>query len=144
DAEGRIPWLGREDETVRLAPLLRPRPHPIVWAASRRLACSRDLAGRLQRLVPGLRVCPVRPPDGEKPHGFRVPPPPGLAPSEPLRVLLLGQFIRHKGSDTVGAVAAETAARQLPLEFHALGGWGYPVPADDQAGGTLHYYGRFE
>lgn len=125
-----------------LAPIIRPVP---AWVqnASRRLACSRDLAARLERLVPGLTVMPVRAPEMPRPERYRVTPPVTHRAPNPLRVITTGAFVTHKGRDVILAVAEEAKRRDLAIEFHHVG-ISTPVPPERQIGSGLHQYGVFQ
>jgi len=134
--------LGRGTEDA-VRQLLRPEPMPIVWNASRRLACSRDLAARLERLVPGIGAMAVYPPEPEKPGSFRVRPPRADVQKRAMRVLSIGALVRHKGRETILAVAARSAQRAAPLEFHVAGFAEPEVQFDAQIASRLKLYGRY-
>ncbi len=86
--------------------------------ARRVFAPSRDVARRLARYIPGLRLA-------IRPH-FEETKTPGvlacrLSPGEPVRVLLLGTIVPAKGSERLLACARDARARRLPLQFHVVG-----------------------
>jgi glycosyltransferase involved in cell wall biosynthesis len=125
------------------SPPLRPAPHPVIANARRLLSPSGDHAERLRRLVPGLEVTVVRPPERPDPKRRRVTPFAPLSGDEPLRILFLGNFLVHKGSEILLDVAALAAQRGAPLEFHALGGFQGSVPPGRQSPATLRLHGSF-
>ncbi len=143
DGERVSPARGQAGEIAALAPMLRQTLHPLISNAERRLACSRDLAARLKRLVPGLDVLPVRPPEPTEPESYRVTPPAPVDPSEPLRILVVGAFVSHKGRDEVLSVATEARRRGLKLEFHHIGSYMAPASPGEQVAAALCLYGAF-
>ena len=98
-------------------------------AADRLIACSRDLASRIERLAPGLRVLAVRLPEPGNPERFALHAPP-LADGEELRVLCLGRFAPHKGASIVMDVAELLRTRGLRIRIDWLGGILTPPPLD--------------
>lgn len=142
DDAGNTAALGDEEEAVRV--LLRAAPHPVLNDAVSIQACSRDLAERVMRLVPGLAVTVAPPPERPVPERFRVRQPRLACSEEPLRVLFLGDLALHKGSETLLGAAAETAQRGLPIEFHQLGRLHGPLPFQRQSPRTLCINGRFD
>jgi len=142
DATGTTAALGDAEDA--LGALLRPAPHPVLAGAERVLACSRDLAERVMRLVPGLDVTAARPPERPVPERFRVTPPAPLGTGEALRVLFLGDLVPHKGGETLLDTAAEAARRGLAIEFHQLGRLHAPVPPGRQSPAALRIHGGFD
>jgi hypothetical protein len=130
------------DDICELAPIVRPLP-AWVQVARRRLACSRDLAARLAKLVPGLSVVPVRAPEVPQPETYRVTPPIEHRPFGPLRVIVIGALVKHKGSGTIIAVAEEAKRRNLPIEFHQVGIC-EAISPQQQISSGLRLYGLFE
>jgi hypothetical protein len=114
-----------------------------VQKAHRQLACSRDLAARLDQLVSGLSVVPVRAPEVPIPERYRVTPPVAHRPPEPLRVITIGALVKHKGSRIVLAVAEEAKRRNLPIEFHQVGIC-EAISPEQQISSGLQLYGFFE
>ncbi len=108
--------LLRTDHPARRTGPLRP----LVRAAERRIACSRDLASRIGRLVPGLPVLAARLPEPGNPSGFIVYVPP-LADDEVMRVIYLGRVAPHKGMALIPEVARQANARGVKLCIYCLG-----------------------
>ncbi|HYF06767.1 MAG TPA: glycosyltransferase, partial [Acetobacteraceae bacterium] len=127
-----------------LASLRRPEPHPVLAGAAELCACSQDLATRVQQLAPGLSVRVTRPPEKPDPARFRVTPYRPPAAEEMLRILFLGDLVRHKGSEILLDTAALAAARGAPLEFHMIGRMHEPVAFARQSPATLHLHGAFD
>ena len=142
DGAGLTAALGDGEEALR--GLLRPAPHPVLAGAERVLACSRDLAARAMRLVPGLTVTAVQTPERPVPEAFRVTPPAPIGAGETLRVLFLGGLAPHKGSEVLADAAGEAARRGLPIEFHQLGHLHVPLPPRQRHPATLRLHGGFE
>lgn len=134
---------GQMEEERELAHLLRAAPHPVIDDAANLLACSQDLAARLGRLVPGLEVRPVRPPEPTRPETFRVTPPRPLAGNETLRILQLGATASHKGRQVVTDVGQIIRSRGLPIEVHILGHCYPPLEPAEQSPGAVFWYGTF-
>jgi len=134
---------GQAGEARDLAPLLRAAPHPVIAGAANRVACSRDLAHRLGRLVPGLEVRAVRPPEPTRPDAFRVTPPFPIAAGERLRVLQLGTTAPHKGRQLLLDVGRIASERDLPIEVHVLGRCLPPPLPAEQSVGHVAWYGAF-
>jgi len=102
--------------------LLRPAPLPArLHAADRVIACSRDLAGRFDRLARGLPLIAAKLPEPGNPEKFALHPPP-LHPGELMRVLYLGRLARHKGVHTVVRVGELLRERRLRIRIDCLGG----------------------
>lgn len=114
----------------------------MIAAASRRVACSRDLAARLTRLAPDLAFLPVRIPEPQAPHLTPVRPP-ARRVGEPARIVFTGRFNRLKGSAILLEVARLCRERGLPIEFHVLGYLEEPVAVQNQRQLPLTVYGNF-
>lgn len=143
NADARTAARGQAAEARELAHLLRAAPHPVIDGAANLLACSRDLAARLGRLVPGLEVRPVRPPEPGRPEAFRVTPPRPLAGKETLRILQLGATASHKGRQAIIDVGRLIKSRGLAMEVHVLGHCHSPPEPVEQNPGTVFWYGSF-
>jgi glycosyltransferase involved in cell wall biosynthesis len=135
---------GQSDETSAIAALLRSDVHPLLEGAARLLACSRDLAARLHRLAPGLRIQAVRPPEPVHAETFRVTPPAAIAADEALRILVLGHLVSSKGRQEMLAVATQAKRRGLKLTFHHIGILSEPISPREQSSAALSLYGRFD
>lgn len=142
DANGRTDAVGGTEGEA--ASLRRSTPHPVIQGAGRLLACSQDLASRIERLVPGLSVQVVRPPERPDPSRYRVTPFRCPAAEEKLRILFLGVPAPHKGGDILLDTAALAARRGAPLEFHALGDLPTPIAPARQSPATLRLHGQYE
>jgi len=96
----------------------RERFHRHLNGARRVFAPSEDVARRIARYIPGLRLA-------IRPHFENLKSPGTLAirllPGEPVRVVVLGAIVRVKGSERLLACARDARARRLPLEFHIVG-----------------------
>jgi len=110
DDQGR-----RVSETITV---WRERFRRHVTGARRVFAPSEDVARRIARYMPGLRL-------EIRPH-FEDTKCPGplanrLSPGEPVRVVVVGTIVPAKGSERLLACARDARARRLPLEFHIVG-----------------------
>lgn len=88
----------------------------LLLGAQRVIAPAADVAARLRRYVPGLRVEVL--PHPETP----------LSARRFTRVATLGKLSREKGFDRVVACALDAQARDLPLSFRVLGPAVAPLP----------------
>jgi len=88
----------------------------LLLGAERVIAPSRDVADRVGRYVPGLRV-------EVWPH-----PETAQAARPVTRVATVGMLSRQKGFDRVIACAQDAQARDLPLAFRVLGAADAPLP----------------
>ena len=116
-------------------------PRLVVRAAQRRIACSRDLAARIRRLVPGLSVLAARLPEPGNPNGFATYVPP-LADDEVMRVLYLSRIARHKGMDRIAEVARVANERGTRLCVYCLGA-DHEFPDAIQQQNGLHLLGSY-
>ena len=125
-------------------PARRPGPARVLLrAAQRRIACSRDLAARAERLAPGLGVIAARLPEPGDPRRFAIQAPP-LAPGEELRVLHLGRIAAHKGQDLLSQVAALLSDRGAPISIYCLGGNAAFPPAEIQVRSRMRLLGGYD
>jgi glycosyltransferase involved in cell wall biosynthesis len=97
-----------------------PSASPLLAGAERRIACSRDLAWRAGRFLPGYQILPALLPEPGEPHKV-APRLPTLRAGEPLRVLVLGRLAPHKGLATIRELARIADARNFPIEIICLG-----------------------
>jgi glycosyltransferase involved in cell wall biosynthesis len=119
DRSGR--FIGDEALTSIIESAVRSQSvRPLLRNAERRIACSRDLALRAGRFLPGYPVLAARLPERGEPHKV-VPTLPILGAGEPLRVLVLGRLATYKGLATIREVARIADARNLPIELMCLG-----------------------
>jgi hypothetical protein len=126
DANGR--FIG-EPAVAAMAEAITPAAiRPVVRKAERRIACSRDLAWRAARFLPGYPIIAARPPEKDPPDAI-APRIPRLRIGEPLRVLVLGRIAPHKGLATIRDVARIADARNAAVEIMCLGE--PQVPASD-------------
>lgn len=88
-------------------------------AADRLLVPDKDVADRLARYFPDLRIDVMPHEDMDRPAPARHAPLPG--PDEKLRIVVVGAISRIKGYDVVLACARDARRRKLPLEFQVLG-----------------------
>src|SRR5262249_30395458 len=93
DSNGR--FVG-DDKLNQDGSPLRETPSPILREAARILACSRDVAARIQQIAPALHAVPVRLPEPHRPAQYRVSSRPA-APDGSFHVLLMGAVSAHKG-----------------------------------------------
>jgi glycosyltransferase involved in cell wall biosynthesis len=122
-------FVGDDALCDRLHPLLRRRPLPLrVHGADRLIACSRDLAGRIERLFPELKVTAARLPEPGTPETFALHGPP-LGPNEEMRVLFIGRLAKHKGAPLIASVAELLRVRGLNIRIDCLGGIDADIPS---------------
>ena len=142
------PFLGGQDwEFVGDAQLfasqiLRKEPLPLFKKARRAIAISRDLAGRFARIDHNREVIPARLwHDGPRQvrHVFA----PRLWGNEPLRVLVMGEIVPHKGREIVLDVARIIAERQLPVRIHILGNIQFSASTKKEIGEALTVSGQY-
>ena len=127
DGEGR--FVGED----AISSMAQARTLPFVARAllpraDRLIACSRDLAWRAGRFLPGYPILPARPPEKGAPHKV----PPRLRPllaGEPLRVLVLGRLAPHKGLRIIDEVARLADIGNAPIEILCLGEAQVPTSA---------------
>jgi glycosyltransferase involved in cell wall biosynthesis len=125
-----------------ISALAAPIRSPLLASAERRIACSRDLAWRAGRLLPGQPILPVRLPERGEPDQ-RAPRLPKLRAGEPLRVLVLGRLAPHKGLATIREVARIADARNFPIEIICLGEAQVP-PSELPASARVRLLGRYD
>lgn len=115
---------------------LRERSAHWLGEARRVIVPSRDTMQRMQRYFPDIRF---RQRAWERPVRVATKTP---APSETVRVAIIGAIGVHKGFEVLRACADDAAARNLPLDFVVLG-----YSADDDElleTGTAFVTGRYE
>jgi glycosyltransferase involved in cell wall biosynthesis len=140
DADSR--FIG-ERAVASLAEAITPAAvRPVLRKAERRIACSRDLAWRAGRFLPGYPILPARPPEKGEPHKV-VPRLPTLRAGEPLRILVLGRLAPHKGLATIREVARIADARNFPIEITCLGEAQVP-PSDLPTSPRVRLLGRYD
>ena len=140
DADGR--FIG-ERAVASMAEAITPDAvRPVLRKAERRIACSRDLAWRAARFLPGYPILVARPPEKDKPHAV-APTLPSLRAGEPLRILVLGRLAPHKGLATIREVARIADARNSPVEIMCLGEAQVP-PSDLPASACVRILGRYD
>jgi GT2 family glycosyltransferase len=103
----------------------------LLRAAERVIAPSRDVARRMSRYFPELKVLVV-------PHPER----PTSPPPDYVRVVTLGNLAPEKGLHVVTACATEARARNVPLSFRILGSTTEPVPQWPEV--ALSTHGEYE
>jgi GT2 family glycosyltransferase/glycosyltransferase involved in cell wall biosynthesis len=136
-------YLGERAVSALANSIERSRPvEHVLRTADRRIACSRDLAWRASRLLPGYPILPVRPPEPGEPHKV-VPTLPILRAHEPLRVLVLGRLAPHKGLGVIREVARIADAESFPIELLCLGEPQVP-PSDLPASPRVRILGRYD
>jgi glycosyltransferase involved in cell wall biosynthesis len=141
DRDGR--FVGERAISEPAAPIdAAPTASPLLARAERRIACSRDLAWRAGRLLPGYPILPVRLPERGEPDQ-RAPRLPTLRAGEPLRVLVLGRLAPHKGLATIREVARIADARNFPIEIICLGEAQVP-PSELPASARVRLLGRYD
>jgi hypothetical protein len=124
-------------------PLLRRGPLPArLRAADRLIACSRDLAGRIQRLAPSLTVVAAKLPEPGNPerfatHGATLP------PGTEMRVVFLGHIASHKGAGLIASVAELLRQRRLRIRIDCLGAIDVPPPIDALLNPHLRLLGSY-
>ena len=137
DKQGR--YIG--DQVLSdLAHPMRRTPTPLLRRAERRIAISRDTATRFQKMVPDLSFIAARIPEPLDPRDVAVHLPP-IDPDTALRVLVLGAFTPHKGSQTILEVARKASEAAVPVAFHVLGG--VPKPPDAISQRNVYLYGSY-
>jgi glycosyltransferase involved in cell wall biosynthesis len=141
DAEGR--FVGDDVLRRRDYPLLRPGPSKLLTEAERVIACSRDLAGRFQRLTKLPLVIAARVPEAGNPDRFAVHEPP-LAMHEWMRVLCLGAIAPTKGVGLLAEVAGLLRANSIPIRIECLGIIHVEPPAEMVGNPHLRLWGRFD
>jgi GT2 family glycosyltransferase/glycosyltransferase involved in cell wall biosynthesis len=105
------------DEDISV-PALRARSAALLAGARRVVAPSRDAAARIRRQFPGVDAV-AEPPEDD----LALPDATAARPQarERLRVAVLGAIGPEKGLDVLVGCARDAAARDLPLEFVAIG-----------------------
>ncbi len=114
---------------------------PLLHKADRRIACSRDLAWRASRFLPGQPILPARPPERCDP-GRIVPLSVPLRSGEPLRVVVLGRLAAHKGLATIAEVARIADTQNFPIEITCLGE-SQVATSELPAAACLRFLGRY-
>ncbi len=135
------PFLCSEDgQFAGEEALRRPVPLPLLRRASRAIAISRDVAARFCRICPGIPVIPAR---LWHEHGVRMSHvfPPLVRSGEPLRILIHGDIVPHKGQRTILDVAGLASLRGLPLQFHVVGKIAVPRAVREVPGDRLTLHG---
>jgi GT2 family glycosyltransferase/glycosyltransferase involved in cell wall biosynthesis len=136
-------YLGERAVSALARSIERSQPvEHVLRTADRRIACSRDLAWRASRLLPGYPILPVRPPEPGAPHKV-VPTLPILRADEPLRVLVLGRIAPHKGLGVIREVARIADAKSFPIEIMCLGEPQVP-PSDLPASPRVRILGHYD
>jgi glycosyltransferase involved in cell wall biosynthesis/GT2 family glycosyltransferase len=102
----------------------------LLKGAERVIAPSRDVARRIGRYFPELRITVLAHPET-----------PGPKPSPFVRVVTLGNLSPEKGLHVVAACAKDAQARALPLSFRILGPTTEPLPQWPEA--TLSIHGQY-
>jgi glycosyltransferase involved in cell wall biosynthesis len=92
----------------------------LITEAERVLAPSADAARRIARAFPSARCRAVAHPELPPFDPQRVEPP-WLRADEPLRVLLIGELLPHKGEAVVRDTCRRLAERREPVELHLVG-----------------------
>ena len=99
----------------------------LLRSAERVIAPSEDVAARMRRYHPGLRVDVWSHPE------------PAPAPAPPVvRVATLGNLSPEKGLRVVAACAADARARALPLAFRVIGATTEPIAQSPAVPLTIH------
>ena len=99
----------------------------LLAGADRLIAPSRDVARRIGRYFPDLRIEVWPHPEPKAPVVPRI-----------VRVAILGNLSPEKGLRVVAACAADAKARSLPLVFRVIGSTTEPVPQSPAAPLTIH------
>jgi glycosyltransferase involved in cell wall biosynthesis len=99
----------------------------LLAGADRLIAPSRDVARRIGRYFPDLRIEVWPHPEPKAPVVPRI-----------VRVAILGNLSPEKGLRVVAACAADAKARSLPLVFRVIGSTTEPVPQSPVAPLTIH------
>jgi FkbM family methyltransferase len=92
----------------------------LVTEAERVLVPSVDSAQRIARAFPTAHCLAVAHPEPQPFDPLRVAPI-RIRIDEPLRVVLIGEFLPHKGEDVVRSVCLRISERGEPIELHLLG-----------------------
>jgi glycosyltransferase involved in cell wall biosynthesis len=140
DAQGC--FVGDDALRQKDHPLLRPGRKKLVTEAERLIACSRDLAGRIQRLTNQQSIA-VRVPEPGNPDRFALHAPP-LAVREWMRVLYVGGIALNKGVGLLAEVAALLHAYSIPIRIECLGMVHIEPPAAMLGNPHLRLWGRFD
>ena len=142
------PFLGGQDwefvgdAQLLTSQILRKDPLPLFKKARRAIAISRDVAERFGRIDHNREVIPARLwHDGPRQvrHVFA----PRLWGNEPLRVLVMGEIVPHKGREIVLDVARIIAERQLPIRIHILGNIQLSASTRREIGEALTISGQY-
>jgi cellulose synthase/poly-beta-1,6-N-acetylglucosamine synthase-like glycosyltransferase len=141
DAEGC--FVGDDVLRRKDYPLLCQRPNRLLTEAERVIACSRDLAGRFQRLTNLPSVVAARIPEAGNPDRFAVHEPP-LAMREWMRVLCLGVVAPTKGIRLLAEVAGLLRVYSIPVRIECLGTIHVEPPAEMVGNPHLRLWGRFD
>ena len=118
DADSR--FIGERAVATMAEAITPDAVRPVLRKSERRIACSRDVAWRAGRFLPGYPILAARPPEKGKPHEV-APRLPSLRAGEPLRVLVLGRLAPYKGLATIRDVARIADAKNSPVEIMCLG-----------------------
>ncbi|ODR95905.1 hypothetical protein AUC70_03340 [Methyloceanibacter stevinii] len=115
---------------------------PLVAKADRRIAISRDLAYRTQRLMPTLPVIAAHVQEPQRRQApIRVAP---LYKGQPMRVLVLGRPHYSKGLSIILDVANRAHCEALPIEILCLGETNGKVEAALNATQNITYLGAYK
>jgi GT2 family glycosyltransferase/glycosyltransferase involved in cell wall biosynthesis len=114
----------------------------LLASASRRLACSRDLAWRASHLSGGLDIQAVEVPEVMPPSSYAVQVP-LISDDEELRVLCLGRMVEHKGLNEIIHAARRSVEENFKLVIYCLGAEFRHFPADLQLNGRIVALGGY-
>ncbi len=103
----------------------------LLRASERVIAPSHDVARRMSRYFPDLKIVVV--PHPERPRSATV---------DYVRVVTLGNLTPEKGLRVVTACATDARARNIPLSFRVLGSTTEPVPQWPEVAVSVH--GQYE
>ncbi len=96
--------------------------HAMLLEGAMRLFVPSDSAAeRFRRHFPEARIMVVPHPDLDEASAVRAPRAAPLAPSERLRIVVLGALSPIKGPNLLEACALDAKARDLPFDFHLIG-----------------------